>query len=692
MRMKRRTMGKSVGWLVVAAWAVSLCAFGQNKVVFDNQSGDPALVRLIGPTKSDVQVPNGAKAGVDAAAGKYIIKVRYGTPGNYRYAKGEEFEVTETAAARSETTITLHKVVAGNYDAKPISEAEFGGGSAVKQPVTIDVDGQKVVLSGVKRNGQLVTMTETEATSLFGDALRSFGLVKPGAPTVLPSDHTEAMKRGEASGKAPGDVLTSSGDLARYSWGNAISDVQKLDASRGGSPDPSLKSLLQLLNRIKTGGDVNIRDGNGNTALVLATMYCDIEAVARLLVYEGADVNMYGKYSGTPLNNAVCFGSDSLVRLLIDKGSDVNLKDDYGFTPLHRAAYRDRSHLARLLIEKGADVNATNAFGNTALHDAAGQGSGECLRLLIEKGADVNAQNNNRSTALMEAARNGNGAVARLLIDKGADLNAEDKDGQTAQLLASAKSHSEIVDLLRKSGADYRAFDLEDAVLAVERQNGGSDDAASGALLTHLKRIRDGGDVNGKDGHGHTALPLAALKGQEALVRLLVAKGANVNSCAPDGSTALTVAAANGKDAIVRFLLDTGADVDRKSSDGSTPLMQAAANGHNTTVRLLLGKGADANARQKRGQTGLMWAAYKGNQTAVGLLLEKGADVNASDDDGNTVLMAAVEGGGVQMVNMLVEKGANVNAQNLRGETALLRAEAKRRSELVGILKANGAK
>ena len=125
-------MNRFVVGIVAVSCAVSLSAFGQNKVVFDNQSGDPALVKLIGPTKTDVAVPNGAKAGVDAAAGKYTIKVRYGTTGDYRYSKGQEFEVTETPTARSETTITLHKVIAGNYDAHPISESEFGTTGSAK--------------------------------------------------------------------------------------------------------------------------------------------------------------------------------------------------------------------------------------------------------------------------------------------------------------------------------------------------------------------------------------------------------------------------------------------------------------------------------------------------------------------------------------------------------------------------------
>jgi hypothetical protein len=111
---------------VSIALACVASAWAQNTVSFDNQSGEPALVKLVGPTSSEIEVPNGTKQGVQASAGRYIIKVRYGTPGKFTYSKGEEFEVKETATSRSKTTITLHKVVAGNYDSKSISAAEFG--------------------------------------------------------------------------------------------------------------------------------------------------------------------------------------------------------------------------------------------------------------------------------------------------------------------------------------------------------------------------------------------------------------------------------------------------------------------------------------------------------------------------------------------------------------------------------------
>jgi hypothetical protein len=132
--------------IVASASMVLLCVSTvlaqNNRVAFDNQSGELALVKLIGPTQTEIEVPPGAKVGTAATAGKYIIKVRYGTPGAYHYSKGDEFEVKETATTASDITITLHKVVAGNYDAVPISEEEFGPNSTSRAGRTNPKEGQ----------------------------------------------------------------------------------------------------------------------------------------------------------------------------------------------------------------------------------------------------------------------------------------------------------------------------------------------------------------------------------------------------------------------------------------------------------------------------------------------------------------------------------------------------------------------
>jgi len=127
---------------ILLAWIISASA--QNTVSFDNQSGEPALVKLIGPTSSEIEVPNGTKPVVQVLAGKCFIKVRYGVEGEYHYTKGQELTVDETATTTSTShiTITLNNVVNGNYRSNPISEQKFG----VANPTNTATNGDAITL------------------------------------------------------------------------------------------------------------------------------------------------------------------------------------------------------------------------------------------------------------------------------------------------------------------------------------------------------------------------------------------------------------------------------------------------------------------------------------------------------------------------------------------------------------------
>ncbi len=98
-------------------------AHAQNTIVFDNQSSEPALVKVIGQSSKEIEVPNGSTNETEIEAGRYTLKVRYGMPGKYHYEQGEEFTIPEEMNSRS--TITLHKVAGGNYSSRQISEQDF---------------------------------------------------------------------------------------------------------------------------------------------------------------------------------------------------------------------------------------------------------------------------------------------------------------------------------------------------------------------------------------------------------------------------------------------------------------------------------------------------------------------------------------------------------------------------------------
>ena len=108
-----------------AALALSAGHTPQSTVTFDNQSGEAALVKLVGPTRGVVPVANRSRAGAHAQAGVYYILVRYGMAGHYSYTKGQKFSVEESGSSYSVITITLHKVANGNYETRPISPTEF---------------------------------------------------------------------------------------------------------------------------------------------------------------------------------------------------------------------------------------------------------------------------------------------------------------------------------------------------------------------------------------------------------------------------------------------------------------------------------------------------------------------------------------------------------------------------------------
>jgi hypothetical protein len=104
--------------------------YGASIVTLDNQSGEPALVWLVGPTRQDVYVQHSGRSSIRRVApGEYVLYVRYGTAGGYRYTRGDRFHVQEYGLDYSVITITLHAVPSGNYAYREISEDEFNQAS-----------------------------------------------------------------------------------------------------------------------------------------------------------------------------------------------------------------------------------------------------------------------------------------------------------------------------------------------------------------------------------------------------------------------------------------------------------------------------------------------------------------------------------------------------------------------------------
>jgi ankyrin repeat protein len=155
-------------------------------------------------------------------------------------------------------------------------------------------------------------------------------------------------------------------------------------------------------------------------SLYAAAKSGDIEGAKRLLE-ANADVNAYfpGEEYGNVLQVASYMGHEAVVRLLLEKGAEVNAQGGIYGNALQAASHVGHEAVVRLLLEKGADVNAEGGcFGNAL--QAASLGHEAVVRLLLEKGAEVNAQGGYYGNALNAASKNKHRAVVRLLVENGA--------------------------------------------------------------------------------------------------------------------------------------------------------------------------------------------------------------------------------------------------------------------------------
>jgi uncharacterized protein len=176
------------------------------------------------------------------------------------------------------------------------------------------------------------------------------------------------------------------------------------------------------------------------------------------------------------------------------------------------------------------------------------------------------------------------------------------------------------------------AFVFVAAIALVSAQ--GKSDVADAAMKGDAASVRalmaKKADVNAPQNDGATALHWAVFRGDAELANLLIRAGANVKAANRQGVTPLWLASVNGDAKMLGVLLEAGADANEKLALGRTPLMIASRTGKVDAMTVLIDRGADVNAKETlRGTTAMMWAADEGHEAAIQLLIDRGADLKA---------------------------------------------------------------
>nr|CDJ80356.1 Ankyrin and K Homology domain containing protein [Haemonchus contortus] len=324
-------------------------------------------------------------------------------------------------------------------------------------------------------------------------------------------------------------------------------------------------------------------ESNNDTPLTLACSNGHAQMVD-VLVCRGANIEHRDKKGFTPLILAATGGHRDVVELLLNNGAQIEAQSERTKdTALSLACSGGRKDVVELLLSRGANKEHRNVSDYTPLSLAASGGYVEIVNMLLNAGAEINSRTGSKLgiSPLMLAAMNGHKEATRVLLEQGSDINAQiETNRNTALTLACFQGRTEVVGLLLQYNANVEHRAKTGLTPLMEAANGGYVEV--GELLLDACADPNTAPVpSSRD----TALTIAADKGHERFVDMLVHRGAHIDARNKKGCTALWLACHGGHLETVQTLVKHGADVDMQDNRKMSPLMVAFRKGHVKVVQ-----------------------------------------------------------------------------------------------------------
>ena len=285
-------------------------------------------------------------------------------------------------------------------------------------------------------------------------------------------------------------------------------------------------------------------------------------------------------------------------------------------------------------------VNSQDLFGNTPLHIAINHGHKDCTLFLLDNGADSKIKNKFHNAPIHECIVSNQPDILELLITHNSKPNVDlgGEEGSTPLHYCACSDNYECAKILLKNGAK----------------------------------------VCKPCNHGFFAVHLAAQKGCNKVLELLIEEGSKIG-CSRlrmltyidgDNNKPLHAAVQFGNLISVKLCLEYGASIDEKNEiDNATPVHIASAQGSLDILKVMFEKQPELfseiiHSVDTIQMTPLHKAAMFDHVEVAEFLIEKGAEINALDKEKRSPLLLAASRNCIQIVCHLLSKGVNFHLKD----------------------------
>ena len=153
-----------------------------------------------------------------------------------------------------------------------------------------------------------------------------------------------------------------------------------------GKDDPANDALVRSTLSNLSIAEIDYRDDEGNTLLLLASQY-GCEDLVRMMLIKGANPNALNSHGVGCLHYA-CYresASKTIAKVLLQHGANPEIQEStYGCTPLHYCAGNGDIEFCRLLLTHGAQADTYDFFNYTCVDYAREAGMNEAANYLQE--------------------------------------------------------------------------------------------------------------------------------------------------------------------------------------------------------------------------------------------------------------------------------------------------------------------